>query len=141
MPEAVLVVIGSAAQGVGLIVIPLVPGVACLLIGMAILAFGQGVCVPALLALVSKAGAASEQGEIMGMTQSASSLARIVGPLFAMGLVRAMNPAASMLEGAPVGAANWSCPFYASGLLMFAAVGMAIVTRARLLARPDGGGG
>ena len=53
---------------------------------MAILAFGQGISVPSLLALVSKAASASEQGHVMGVTQSVSSAARVIGPLFAVGV-------------------------------------------------------
>lgn len=135
VPEAVLVGVGAALQGIGLAIVPIAPNLFFVLTGLAVLGMGQGVCVPSLLALVSRAADPSEQGRVMGVTQSASSLARILGPMFAMGLVRALNDPAAMAEDSPI-AADWRAPFFASGALMFAAVWMAFVTRARLLRRP-----
>ena len=37
--------------------------------------------------LISLNASAEEQGEVMGVTQSVGSLARIIGPLFALGLM------------------------------------------------------
>ena len=59
----------------------------------------------------------------MGITQSASSLARIVGPLFAAGTWK--------LQG-------YGAAFVAGGIVMLGAVWMAIVTRRRLIEHPPG---
>ncbi|MGZ8899077.1 MAG: MFS transporter, partial [Limisphaerales bacterium] len=54
-----------------------------LLIGLAIFAAGSGIHRPPLFGLISLLTPANEQGATMGVSQSASSLARIVAPFFA----------------------------------------------------------
>jgi hypothetical protein len=145
VPEAVLVVVGTAAQALALAIMPMIPSVACILFSMALLAFGQGVCVPALLAVVSQATDPSNQGRVMGVTQSASSLARILGPMAGMGVVYL----GAYLEGAPTpqlaglkaaatdagyGGLRW--PFWLGAIGMVAAMAMAMVVRRRLIERP-----
>lgn len=48
---------------------------------MICMAIGHGLSRPSLLAMVSLASKEDEQGEVMGATQSASSLGRILGPM------------------------------------------------------------
>lgn len=48
---------------------------------MLLLAIGHGLSRPSLLAMVSLASKDDEQGEVMGSSQSASSLGRILGPM------------------------------------------------------------
>lgn len=48
---------------------------------MFLLAIGHGLSRPSLLAMISLASKESEQGEVMGSSQSASSLGRILGPM------------------------------------------------------------
>ncbi|WP_051669461.1 MFS transporter [Bryobacter aggregatus] len=50
---------------------------------IAVMAFGNGVAAPMLTALVSRRVGASEQGTVLGSTQSILSSTRIVGPIFA----------------------------------------------------------
>lgn len=69
--------------GVGLVVLPFVKSQTGLLIGLAIFAFGSGIHRPPLFGLISLLTPANEQGATMGVSQSASSLARIVAPFFA----------------------------------------------------------
>ena len=55
---------------------------------MILLAFsGSTVCLPLLNAISSEIVEANYRGRMMGMTASASSIGRIVGPLFAAGLL------------------------------------------------------
>jgi DHA1 family tetracycline resistance protein-like MFS transporter len=98
-----------------------------MLFAMTILAFGQGIGVPALLALVSKSTSAQRQGAVMGIAQSASSLARIVGPIFAVTVWMLERRAYGAEQVAP----TW--PFYFGGVVMLAAVAMAVLTRNRLI--------
>jgi len=53
---------------------------------LALLAIGSGLTRPPLFGMLSILTPAQEQGETLGVAQSAGSLARIVGPLFAGGL-------------------------------------------------------
>jgi MFS family permease len=54
-----------------------------LLVAMAFLAIGMGLLNPSINGLLSLHAAADEQGGILGVAQSGSSLARIVGPAIA----------------------------------------------------------
>jgi MFS family permease len=56
---------------------------AALLLSTACLAVGMGMTQPTINALISHQAGAHEQGEVMGVSQSLGSLARILGPAFA----------------------------------------------------------
>jgi sugar phosphate permease len=61
------------------------PWIALLLL-LALLSVGTGLTRPPLFGLLSNLTSAEEQGVTIGVAQSAGSLARIVGPVFAAGL-------------------------------------------------------
>lgn len=63
-------------------------------LGLSLLAVGAGLWTPALQGLISKAAQASEQGEVMGLYQSAGALARVLGPLAAGPIFDGFGPAA-----------------------------------------------
>jgi DHA1 family tetracycline resistance protein-like MFS transporter len=63
--------------------ISFVPAVGWLMGVLALLAFGAGISVPSLSSLVSRLTPASEQGSALGIFQSISAIARIVGPMVA----------------------------------------------------------
>lgn len=84
--EGRLVVQGAVGLAVGLALIPFVGSLPLLLIAMALLAYGAGVCNPSLSSLISLAADRGQQGSVLGVSQSAASLARILGPALA-GLV------------------------------------------------------
>jgi MFS transporter, DHA1 family, tetracycline resistance protein len=69
---------------------------------MSVLAVGQGVTTPTSTAIISVAGDATEQGEVLGLSQGVSSLGRIIGPLLG-GFVFGLNE-------------NW--PFLVSAMIM-----------------------
>lgn len=121
VPESILVIVGASGQVAGLLLLPVFPTVANLLIAIGLISFGQGICNPSLLSLISKATPPERQGSIMGVTQSSASLARIIGPAFA---------------GIIIGALDLRWPFWAGGLIMISAVALAIVSRKRILDSP-----
>ncbi len=69
----------------------------------ALLALGMGLFNPSLTSLISRQSAADEHGMVMGVSQSAGSLARIVGPLIAGTLFQFAGP---------------NAPYYAGGMVM-----------------------
>lgn len=80
--EAKLVACGLLAMVFGLGLLPFMPGVAFLMICLLPLTFGHGASHPALASLISKSTAATDQGGVLGVSQSMASLARILGPVF-----------------------------------------------------------
>jgi MFS family permease len=74
----------------GLILIPYATSLTGLLVALGIFAAGSGIHRPPLFGLISLLTPEQEQGATMGVTQSAGSLARIVGPLFAGTLYETM---------------------------------------------------
>ncbi|MBK8465618.1 MAG: MFS transporter [Chloracidobacterium sp.] len=83
--EVPLVVVGCLLMVVSLFVVPLVGpnagGLGGLLIGTAILSFGNALASPGLTSLASKTADEHEQGRALGIMQSAASLARAIGPI------------------------------------------------------------
>lgn len=67
---------------------------------MTILALGQGITTPLLLSLVSQSAPPAERGAVMGVYQSAGSLARVIGPPFAGALFDAYNSQFPFLSAA-----------------------------------------
>ncbi len=79
--ESRLVVIGTMSMSWGLLLAPLCHGYVPLLIVMGVLALGSGLAGPSLQSLISRKTNAEDQGGILGLAQSLSSLARVLGPL------------------------------------------------------------
>ena len=63
-----------------------------MLLALALLAIGSGLTRPPLFGLLSNLAPANEQGATIGVAQSAGSLARILGPLFAATLYTRIAP-------------------------------------------------
>lgn len=89
--EMPLVVIGALIFTLSLFVLPFVGpqvgGLVALLVITGILAIGNSLATPALTSLSSKSVSRSEQGSVLGVTQSAASLARVIGPLLSAFLI------------------------------------------------------
>lgn len=81
--ERTLLSMALVIAAVGLAMLPYVTSQAGLLIALAIFAAGSGIHRPPLFGLISLLTPSNEQGATMGVSQSASSLARIVAPFFA----------------------------------------------------------
>ena len=84
--EQRLVPFGILALAVGLALLPRVLSVPGLLVACGLLAVGSGFNNPSISSLISRITSADDQGGVLGVSQSVSSLARIVGP-FAGGAV------------------------------------------------------
>ncbi len=89
--ELPLVVAGALMFTVSLFIVPFVGpqagGLAALLMITCVLAIGNSLATPALTSLSSKSVSRGEQGSVLGVTQSAASLARVVGPLLSAFLI------------------------------------------------------
>lgn len=68
---------------VAMVIIPIVSGLALLLLALALFSGGSGVNRAPTMGMISKSADADEQGAMMGVAQSVGTLARIVGPVFA----------------------------------------------------------
>jgi len=81
--EGNLIVQGSIALALGMLMIPFCTSVTMLAIAMMIVAYGFSVINPALNSLISLRSASGEQGMMMGVARSATTMARVVGPAWA----------------------------------------------------------
>ena len=116
-------VIGGAALFVaGLAALPFVGpaagGLAALLGALALLANGTAMATPSLQALASKTAGGAEQGLALGLTQSASSLARVVGPLIGGWLIGS----ASASSAAAIDDRSILVTFWTAGAITLAAL-------------------
>jgi MFS transporter, DHA1 family, tetracycline resistance protein len=67
---------------------------------LGLLSLGYGLASPSIASLISRGTAHHLQGEVLGVNQSALSLARICGPLIAGFMYQALAPAAVYATGA-----------------------------------------
>jgi MFS family permease len=117
--ERVTLALGVVLMGAGLGSLPWFGDAWLLGLPLALLGIGYGALQPSQLALISKHSPATRQGLALGLGQAMGSLARVLGPLIALGLFGNVAEAA---------------PFWLGALL--AAVALALVT---LLPAPAGG--
>ena len=106
-----VIVIGAASFTVGFMLVPSVWRVPLLYVVAFLIAVGQGLCYPALTALLSKIAPENERGSLLGLATSVGSLARFIGPLLA-GFLYDFGGAAGA--------------FYGGGLLMAASLVIAL---------------
>ena len=89
--ELPLVIVGALFFAGSLFAVPFVGpnagGLLALLIGGGIFSLGNSLATPALNSLASRSVGPAEQGIVLGVTQSAGSLARAVGPTIAAVLI------------------------------------------------------
>ena len=74
---------GLALIAGGLLVMPFAHHLPVLVGAVTALALGMGLTQPAINSLISRRAGPEEQGEVMGVSQSATSLSRVLGPLAA----------------------------------------------------------
>jgi DHA1 family tetracycline resistance protein-like MFS transporter len=98
--EARLVTAGAAAIALGLAGLAVLHSIAVLAVVNVLLAGGLGLLNPALNSLVSRQAEIDEQGGILGVSQSASSLARAGAPPLAGALFDAWGANAPYIAGA-----------------------------------------
>ena len=108
--EARLIALSLFTFAIGLVLLPLVGHMAWLIFGLGLVSSGSAFNRPPTFGLISLHTSANHQGTVLGVTQSAGSLARILAPVAANLLFR-HHPAtpylACALIAALVGLAAW----------------------------------
>jgi len=118
LDETSLVALGLAAMAAGLALLPLLPRFGWFYAAGAVIAFGNGIAIPAFTSLFSKACRAEHAGELMGESQAMATTGRIVGPI----------AGGFLMERVGLGA-----PFVAAGAMMLAALAAFVVARGVLV--------
>ncbi len=80
LPERALVAAGALALCVGFLWVPFAGPAVGLMLALGLVVGGQGLASPSLSSLISKAAGTSVQGETLGVSQSLSAGARVLGP-------------------------------------------------------------
>lgn len=124
--ELPLVIVGALFFAGSLFAVPFVGpntgGLLALLIGGGIFSLGNSLATPALNSLASRSVGPAEQGMVMGVTQSAGSLARAVGPSIAAVLIHSATAYVGA-DGAPHHMSDHSLfvTFWTGSVIMFLA--------------------
>ncbi len=112
--EERLLLCGLVLLAAGLVIVPFSRDLPILGGAFALLAIGLGMTQPALNSLISRRAGAEEQGQVLGVTQSLGSAARVIGPPLAGYLFAYVGYSSPFLWGAAlvVGALliGWSVP-------------------------------
>jgi DHA1 family tetracycline resistance protein-like MFS transporter len=129
--EANLVIVGAFLFTLSLLVIPLTgphTGLMTLLIVGGVFAVGNSLATPSLTSLASKSVGAGEQGGALGVTQSAASLARTVGPLIASALIYSAVANWDFYQKSKhhMSVASLRATFWTAAAIMFAAFLLAV---------------
>jgi MFS family permease len=80
--ERKLIILGVVLTIIGVVFIPYSPSMIILGAVLLSLGIGAGITNPSLSSFISLSAKATEQGSVLGMSQSLSSLARILGPIW-----------------------------------------------------------
>ncbi len=101
--------LGGALLSTGVIVMGLVGSVMATIVTLLAVGVGWGLLAPSLQSLVSRRAMANEQGQVLGVNQSASALARVIGPVAAGWAYGALGPGLGFVAGGLViaAAAAW----------------------------------
>lgn len=81
IPENIVVTVGLFMMAVSLVLLGYAFSLPMLVLAITLLAFANSVANPILAGLVSKLTPDDEQGNIMGISQSVGSVARLIGPV------------------------------------------------------------
>jgi len=109
--EARLIIQGAAALAVGVLLIPFSHGLPLLLVAMAVAGYGFSVISPSLSSLISLQVGDDQQGGIMGVSRSAATMARFLGPAWAGVLFETLGR-------------DW--PYFAGAAVMVVVVGLGL---------------
>ena len=97
--EKGIAVAGGVLLAAGMLMIAAFPTLLPLFGALALIGVGWGCGVPSLQSLLSRRAPAREQGEVLGVNQSSSSTARVVGPIAAGWGFGALGPRLGFLAG------------------------------------------
>ncbi|NOX90432.1 MAG: MFS transporter [Calditrichaeota bacterium] len=81
--EKRLITTATMLLGSAFIIFPFVQALSFFILIVAVIAFGFGMHNPSVASLISKNASADEQGGVLGINQSFSSLGRVIGPIWA----------------------------------------------------------
>ncbi len=98
--EARLIVLSAILLGSGMALVPGATGLIQILVAVACLAAGFGLGNPSIQSLITKLSRPEIAGVALGMGQAASSLARVIGPLWAGFLFQQIGPDWPYIAGA-----------------------------------------
>lgn len=111
--EQKLLVIGSTLTGLSMLMIGVSQLLGLLILALGVIALGQGMVNPSISSLISRQAPANQQGTVLGISQAAGSLARVIGPAVG-GFLYAFDKL------------HRSLPYYVGGTLMMVAAGIAL---------------
>ena len=94
---------GLSLIGAGLLIIAEARNVPLFAVAVSALALGMGLTQPSLNSLISRRAGREEQGEVMGVSQSVASLARVLGPIAAGFFFAEFGRNAAFLWGSVLG--------------------------------------
>jgi DHA1 family tetracycline resistance protein-like MFS transporter len=97
--ELTLIRAGMIALAIGLAPMASLSSHAMFFLALALVAIGYGFASPSIASLISKRTERRLQGEVLGINQSAQSLARIFGPIAAGLAYQTLGPVAAYLGG------------------------------------------
>ncbi|TXB70219.1 MFS transporter [Phaeodactylibacter luteus] len=120
-----LLVAGYVLMFVGLTALPFIPVslfIPLELLAIVVIALGNGALTPTITSLLSKAAGEGEQGRILGLGQSVSSLGRVIGPFL----------------GGWLYGLHYQLPYLGSGALMIVCLLLAVRLIQRRLSPPAG---
>lgn len=100
--ERRLVIVGILSLTLGFLGIGLAQGVLLVVLSLIPVSFGQGVNQPSLQAIITRFGPDKMRGQLLGIYQSASSLALIAGPLWGGYVFERIDPHAPFLLSIPL---------------------------------------
>lgn len=98
--EKRVAVAGGVLLADGLAIIAAFPSLPPMFLALALAGVGWGCVVPSLQSLISRRAQVREQGEVLGVNQSAASAARVVGPIAAGWGFGALGPQLGFAAGA-----------------------------------------
>lgn len=97
--EKWMAAVGGGLLSAGMLIIGALPTLPPLFVALALIGIGWGCVVPSLQSLLSRRAPRREQGEVLGVNQSSSSTARVVGPIAAGWGFGALGPRLGFLAG------------------------------------------
>jgi len=118
--EKTIGAVGGLLLGSGLAVMGLLRTTPVTLTMLVPVGIGWGMLAPSIQSLISRRAHAREQGEVLGVNQSASAVARVIGPVAAGWAFGALGPGLGFLAGGGLilaaGAWAWLMPPRGAGL-------------------------
>lgn len=121
--EKKLVIGGNALRAIAFGAMALSPTLPVILLVGPLLAFGGGVSLPALIALITYTAPPDRRGQVIGLQQSFAALGSILGPLVSGLLFQTVHPNASMISAATlmavtvlIGLSIFRLPIYQAAL-------------------------